>query len=55
LFCNPINGRRLLDRRTIYPFTHSDPTLLSHNLSTTLNAVLCSELVGCATVHTSKL
>jgi hypothetical protein len=29
--------------------------LLSHNLLTTLNTVMCSELVGCATVHTAKL
>jgi hypothetical protein len=55
LFCNPINGRRSLDWRTIYPCTHSDPSLLSHNMSTTLNAMLCSELVGCATVHTVLL
>jgi hypothetical protein len=55
LFCNPINGLRSLDWRTIYPCTHSDPSLLSHNLSATLNALLCSELVGCATVHTSRL
>jgi hypothetical protein len=38
-----------------YPCTRSDPSLLSHNLSTTLNAMLCSGLVGCVTVHTSKL
>jgi hypothetical protein len=51
LFCNPINGQRCLGWRTIYPCTCSDPSLLSHNLSTTLNTVLCSWLVGCATVQ----
>jgi hypothetical protein len=53
LLWNPMNGRRSLEWRTIYPRTHSGPSFISHNLSTKLNAVLCSEFVGCTTVHTS--
>jgi hypothetical protein len=36
---------------TQWPF----PFILSHNLSTTLNAVLFSELMGCAPLYTSRL
>jgi hypothetical protein len=44
---------------SIYPPTHPSihPSIYTvtlpfyHNLSATLNAVLCSEMVGCATVH----
>jgi len=40
-----------LSMYTQWPF----PFILSHDLLTTLSAVLCSELVGCALVYTSRL
>jgi hypothetical protein len=36
---------------TQWPF----PLILSHNLSTTVNTMLCSKLVGCTPVYTSRL
>jgi hypothetical protein len=40
-----------LSMYTQWPF----PFIFSHNLSTTLNDVLCSDFVGCATVYTFRL